>query len=169
MRRILLVDDDRTMVFALSIRLRSAGMEVLSCHDAHVAAQLAIHEHPDAVVLDIDMPGFTGLEMHECLNLAPRGKRIPVIYLSGSSSLVDRQIAFRQGAKAFLSKPIESKALIDMIRTVLPGSGAQECDPGTRRTSSKRVSGLFHGESNCAAGLGDCHLIERREDLSQAG
>lgn len=124
MERVLLVEDDRTMALALSVRLRHAGMEVLICHDAHEASYVALHERPHVLLLDIDMPGFTGLELHECLNLGSRGRNISVIYVTGSPSKLHRQIAFQQGAKAFLHKPFESSVLIDTIRKVARSAGA---------------------------------------------
>ena len=119
MARILVVDDDRALVLALSVRLRAAGLEVLTCHSAHDASHIAVHERPDAILLDIDMPHFTGLELHECLNLAARSRHIPVIYVSGSVNPIHRQIAFRQGAKAFLGKPFEHQALLAMVHSVI--------------------------------------------------
>ena len=124
MARILVVDDDRTMGLALSVRLRSVGLEVLECHSAHEASRVVLHERPDVLLLDVDMPHFTGLELHECLQLTERGRNIPVIYVSGSVSLADREIAFRQGAKAFIRKPFDPQTLIDAIRSVLEESCA---------------------------------------------
>ena len=119
--KILIVDDDRTMVLALSVRLRSAGLEVITCQSAHDASHVALRERPDVLLLDVDMPHFTGLELHECLRLTERGRRLPVIYVSGSVSPSDHQIAFRQGAKAFIRKPFDPQTLIDTIRSVLDG------------------------------------------------
>jgi len=124
--RILIVDDDRTMVLALSVRLRKTGLEVLTCHNAYEAPQIVLRERPDVILLDIDMPHFTGLEVHECLRLAERSRRIPVIYVSGSVSPIDRQVALRQGAKAFLVKPFETQALLETIRSVLHGHGDEQ-------------------------------------------
>jgi len=109
------------MGLALSVRLRSVGLEVLACHCAHEASRVALHERPDVLLLDVDMPDFTGLELHECLQLTERGRRIPVIYVSGSVSPADREIAFRQGAKAFIRKPFDPQTLIDAIHSVLDG------------------------------------------------
>jgi len=124
--RILIVDDDRTMVLALSVRLRKTGLEVLTCHNAHEAPQIVLRERPDVILLDIDMPHFTGLEVHECLRLAERSRRIPVIYVSGSISPSDRQVALRQGAKAFLVKPFETETLLETIRSVLNSHGDEQ-------------------------------------------
>lgn len=119
MAKIMIVDDDREILMALSVRLRREGFNVIPCHRASEACQVVVHERPDAIVLDIDMPHFTGLELHECLNLAERTRAIPVIYVSGSVSPSDRQVAFRQGARAFLPKPFEFQALLDTVRCVL--------------------------------------------------
>jgi twitching motility two-component system response regulator PilH len=114
------------MVLALSVRLRKTGLEVLTCHNAHEAPQIVLRERPDVILLDIDMPHFTGLEVHECLRLAERTRRIPVIYVSGSISPIDRQVALRQGAKAFLVKPFETETLLETIRSVLHEHGDEQ-------------------------------------------
>lgn len=118
-RRILIVDDDSTLRAALAIRLRSAGFEVLDSAHPDLAVELAIRERPDLILLDINMPRYTGLEFHECLKFSKRGGEIPVVYLSGERDEVSRQTAMSQGARAFLHKPYQPETLIQTIRDVL--------------------------------------------------
>ena len=119
MPKVLIVDDDRALVLALTTRLRAVGMEVVGSSDAHEAASLAMSERPDVILLDVHMPHYNGLEFHECLSYTERGRRIPVIYLSGSTNFSERQAAISQGAKAFLTKPYELQVVLAAIRSVL--------------------------------------------------
>jgi DNA-binding response OmpR family regulator len=122
MSRILIVDDDKALATALSARLRAAGFEVFAAYCADTASKLVLQKRPDLVILDIEMPHYSGLEFHECLQMSPRTGNIPVIYLSGQDSTTYRTEAFRHGAQAFVSKPYDSKKLIALIQEVLQPS-----------------------------------------------
>lgn len=124
-RRILIVDDDSTLRTALSVRLRSAGFEVLDSAHPDAAAELAIRERPDLILLDINMPRYTGLEFHECLKFSTRAREIPIVYLSGERDEISRQTAMKQGARAFVQKPYQPEALIQIICDVLQVSQSQ--------------------------------------------
>src|SRR6185503_9584338 len=105
MQTIVVVDDDDALRQALSIRLRAAGFEVLSSEHPDSALKLVLHHKPALLVLDIEMPGYTGLEFHECLQLSNRGRSIPVLYLTGRDSSSYRLRASKQGASGFMTKP----------------------------------------------------------------
>ncbi|MBI4717231.1 MAG: response regulator [Planctomycetes bacterium] len=122
MPKILVVDDDVAMTRALAIRLRAAGFEVVVAHDADRGSRLAVSERPDVILLDVDMPHYSGLELHECLRFAERVRHVPVVYLSGNDCATNRAVAFQQGARAFLSKPYEPARLIQTLNEVVAGS-----------------------------------------------
>ena len=122
MAKILIVDSDQAMTTALAVRLRGAGYVVLCSHGCEAAATVALRERPDLIVLDVDLPVFTGLEFHECLKVSGRSRDIPVIYLSANDSPASRLVALRQGAHHFITKPYDPPTLIaaieDGLRTV---------------------------------------------------
>lgn len=117
--RLLIVDHDRTMSSALTARLEREGYDVEVCHSALVAAEVVLRHPPDLIILDVDMPIFTGLEFHECLQYAGRSRDIPVIYVSASDSATSRLVALRQGARAFLTKPYDPRRLLNIIDRIL--------------------------------------------------
>ncbi len=82
--RILVVDDDKALTQAMAVRLRHAGFEVSVCNSAHEASDIVVRYHPSVIILDIDMPGYTGPEFHQCLRGCVRSKIILV--LAGESS-----------------------------------------------------------------------------------
>lgn len=123
MHRIMIVDDDAQLRAALSVRLRRAGFEVSDSGSPETAAQEILHQPPDLILLDIDMPHYNGLDFHECLKFSDRGRRIPVVYLSGHNSPVFLEEAFRRGARAFIAKPYNPHELVAVLRGVLNATG----------------------------------------------
>lgn len=119
MPTILVIDDDHTLTRAVSVRLRAAGFDVQTANDAQSGLKLAATGQADLILLDIDMPRFTGLELHECLKCSERARYTPVVYLSGAESHHSHLEAFRHGAKAFLIKPYQPDELISTIRDVI--------------------------------------------------
>lgn len=117
--KILVVDDDRPSSLALSVRLRAAGFEVHTAEDAEAASSIALHDRPDLILLDIDMPRYSGLEWHECLQFSERGRRIPVVYLSEHDTLTHRLLAHQQGARAFVGKPYETRRLLGTVQGIV--------------------------------------------------
>src|ERR1051325_3049067 len=86
MATIVLVDDDDGLRQALAIRLRASGFQVFAADGPETAMRLVLRHKPDVLVLDIEMPGYTGLEFHECLQLSDRARSVSVLYLTGSDS-----------------------------------------------------------------------------------
>lgn len=119
MSKILVVDDDKALTKAMALRLGAAGFEVHVCNDAHEASDTVVRCMPGAIVLDIDMPGYTGPEFHQCLQFTRRARHIPVIFLSGHDTEANRRIASVQGAAAFLTKPYDSDELIRTLHSVI--------------------------------------------------
>lgn len=129
MPTILLIDDDASLRHGLSVRLRSAGYEVRSAGHPDAAINSALLEPPDLIILDVHMPRFNGPEFHDCLRFTDRGRRIPVVYLSGSNTAESREAALRRGALAFLSKPYDPDELLATINKVLHASRSSEDGP----------------------------------------
>lgn len=119
MNTVLVVDDDQTLTIAIAARLQSAGFHVCISNNADDASRTAIRMKPAVILLDIDMPHYTGLEFHDCLKFADRGRSVPVIYLSGHDSDLNRRAAMEQGAAAFLTKPYDPVQLIETIRATI--------------------------------------------------
>lgn len=124
--KILVIDDDTALLRAISIRLRTAGFQTVTAVDGASGAQLAARERPDLIILDIDMPHYSGLELHECLRFAGRVRGIPVMYLSGNDSLLNRATAHQLGARAFLTKPYDPMVLLNAVKEVLARFGPRD-------------------------------------------
>ncbi len=102
---ILVADDDKVMAQMISGRLTKAGYHVVLAYDAMQSTMLAMHLLPAAVILDLNMPGGTGVEVLKRLKASSKTSLIPVLVLSGSVELSDQQTVLELGAERFFSKP----------------------------------------------------------------
>jgi DNA-binding response OmpR family regulator len=113
MPTVLVVDDDREVSHCLSVRLRSAGFQVLSASDGDEGVLTARSHHPDAIVLDVRMPKKDGLAALRELRDHPTTKNTPVIMLS--ASIHDQQRALKLGAGFFVRKPYNADEVLSAI------------------------------------------------------
>jgi CheY-like chemotaxis protein len=114
---ILVADDDHVMTLLLSNRLKHAGYSVLVAHDAMQAIMIAMRTLPDAILLDIKMPGGTGMQVLRRLKDSTKTSLIPIIVVSGS---IDAEIVATvktAGAEEYLSKPPD----VDRLLSILDG------------------------------------------------
>ncbi len=118
-KKILIVDDDRQVSLALSIRLKAADYDVDVAGDGESGLQKLAARAPDVVLLDMRMPGIDGLEVMRQMKRDPRLADIPVIFVSANAQENAKRAALNAGGKLFLEKPFESRALLDAIRGVL--------------------------------------------------
>ncbi len=113
--KILIADDDPQMLRALRITLTARGYEVVTASDGTAALDTAIASHPDIVVIDLGMPGLTGIEVIEAL----RGwTQIPVLVVSGRSESWDKVEALDAGADDYVTKPFSADELLARIRAL---------------------------------------------------
>jgi DNA-binding response OmpR family regulator len=116
-QRILVVEDDLSILTGLSMSLRSDGYEVLQAQDGKGGLQKAIDEAPDLIVLDLMMPQLNGYEVLE--ELRRRGSKVPVIVLSARGMERDKVMGLDLGADDYLVKPFSLSELLARIRSLL--------------------------------------------------
>lgn len=113
---ILLVDDNRTHLYALGKHLTESGFKVLHANTAASALELAREHTPDAILLDIHLPDATGFDVCQQLKADPRTNLIPVIFHSATYDTASaRSQAADVGAVSFLSYPINVEHLQNVI------------------------------------------------------
>ena len=116
MSRVLVVDDEPTLVRALAINLRARGWEVVTAYDGTGALQAASDRHPDVVVLDLGLPDIDGVEVIRGL----RGwTRVPIIVLSARQVSDDKVEALDAGADDYMTKPFGMDELLARLRAAL--------------------------------------------------
>ncbi|NMC12115.1 MAG: response regulator transcription factor [Chloroflexi bacterium] len=116
MTRIMLVDDEPLITDSLTYSLQREGFEVKSIGDGSIALQTIEEFQPDLVVLDIMLPGMSGLEI--CRRLRAQST-IPVIMLTARGEEFDRVLGLEVGADDYLAKPFSFRELLARIRAVL--------------------------------------------------
>ena len=96
------------------------GARVITAGDGVTALQAAVYEHPDAIVLDLAMPGMTGWEVIESLKRNPRTRGIPIVVLSGQGA---KDSALKAGADSYREKPCLPDELLAEVLRVLRRPG----------------------------------------------
>lgn len=113
--RILLIEDEANILEAIGFILSRAGWDVRG-HGKGETALDEIHRHdPDLVVLDVMLPGRSGLDILRDLRAAPDTADLPVLMLTAKGQSKDREMALSLGANAFLTKPFSNTELVDTI------------------------------------------------------
>lgn len=118
-QRILVVDDDRAVAMGLGMRLKSAGFHVSFAHDGGEGFSAAVENRPDAILLDLRMPVMDGFTVLAKLRERDDTRAIPVIVLSANVADRAEQRALDNGAKYFLEKPYQPKALFAALESAM--------------------------------------------------
>ena len=120
-KKILIVDDERDIVKALTIRLQRAGYEVVTAFDGAQGIFMAHKEKPDLIILDIRMPAGNGFGVAEKLKQSVDIPPIPVIFLTGSPEKDSEKKAMALGARFYIKKPYDPEELLDAIERAVEG------------------------------------------------
>ena len=126
--RVLIAEDDPDTLVILRVNLNAAGFEPMLAGDGHTALERIETEAPDAVLLDVLLPGIDGWQVLEQLHA--KGDPVPVIICSGKDNMHDLQRARDLGAVAYLVKPFDIDRLIEVTSEVV---GLRQTDPVTER------------------------------------
>ena len=140
--RVLVVDDDRAVREALRRALTLAGYEVRVAESGAEAIELVVQAVPDAVVLDIAMPGMDGLEV--CRRLRLLGNRVPILMLTAREAVSDRVAGLDAGADDYLVKPFDVEELKARLRALLRRTGP-ESDGEELSFAEVRLDAERHG------------------------
>jgi CheY-like chemotaxis protein len=124
MPKILYVEDNEDNVYMLVRRLKRHGFEVLVAPDGEQGVAIAQSEHPDLIVMDLNMPVLDGWEATRRLKGAPETAAIPIIALSAHAMSGDRERALDAGCDDYDIKPVRMDSLMAKIRTLLPETSA---------------------------------------------
>lgn len=115
---VLVVDDSPTDLHLINGYLESNGYTTLNATSGEEAIQKASTERPDLILMDVVMPGMNGFQATRSLSKNPETRDIPVIVVTSKSQETDKIWAMRQGARDFVSKPVDEKTLIGMIKNL---------------------------------------------------
>ena len=151
MATILVVDDDPRILSVVSRGLRFEGYDVQTAVDGFEALRIARENLPNAVVLDVMLPGIDGLEI--CRRLR-RATNVPILMLTARDAISDRIAGLDSGADDYLIKPFDFDELLARIRALL------------RRTQAQLEEVLMCADLRLHTGTREAHRGSRRIDLT---
>lgn len=117
--RILVVDDDTRLTQLLQLVFESRGFGVTIANDGQQALQSLAKELPEAILLDLMMPGMSGLEVCRLVRADPRTSNIPIVILTARYDTAIQREAMQAGATEYLTKPIRPNDLINCLQKVV--------------------------------------------------
>jgi FixJ family two-component response regulator len=150
-----LVDDDPATLRALRRLLAAEGMSVLTWGSAEELIASLAGNAPDCLVLDVDMPGLSGLELQE--RLRTRHPGLPVIFLTGQGDIPMTVRAMKSGAVNFLTKPVQAEELLAAVRAALDLAAGHRAAAKLTASVRRRFAALTPREQEVMA-----HLITGR-------
>ncbi len=124
-RRILLVEDELSIIATMRKRLELAGFEVVVAEDGQDGLTKAHTVQPDLIILDVLLPKLNGLEVCRQLKSDPRYRHIPIVIWTVQANQKERVLANQYGADAYILKPSDSKELIRRIQALLAKSSQE--------------------------------------------
>lgn len=124
---ILIADDDRVLTGLLTARLKKDGFKVIVAFDAMQAIMAALRNPPAAVLLDVNMPGGTGLQVLRQLRNSIKTSQVPIIVISSSLEPETEKKVRELGADDYVPKPPDYEQLLAKIKQLVrqPGDGAK--------------------------------------------
>lgn len=120
---VLIADDDPVIVRLLELNFRLAGFRVSTSTRGDLAVERAVEVAPDAIVLDVSMPGIDGYEACRRLRNEHGMAHVPIVLLTAHPPDEDRDRADALGVSAYVTKPFDPEALVAVVRSVLIAEG----------------------------------------------
>ncbi|MBF4510671.1 MAG: response regulator transcription factor [Aeromicrobium sp.] len=152
--RILVVDDEESILQFVSYNLRKEGYEVTVAADGDAALELAESQAFDLIVLDIMLPGTDGYEV--CRRLRAKGDT-PVLFLSARDTELDKVVGLEIGGDDYLAKPFGVRELIARVKALLRRSGTRTAEPA-RDDAPIEAAGILLDEAAHIATYGETEI-----------
>jgi len=142
--KVLIVEDDPTLLETLEYSLKRQGYQVYTAADGRVALEVARRERPDALVLDVMLPGLDGFEVCRILR---REMSVPILMLTARADEVDKIVGLEVGADDYLTKPFSMrelvarvKALLRRVRLIREELSVERVEPGAADMSGETLT-----------------------------
>jgi two-component system phosphate regulon response regulator PhoB len=119
-------EDEQDVLNLVATNLKTAGYQVLKAEDGESALEQARAALPSLVVLDLMLPGMSGLEVCKVLKSEPSTKAIPIIMLTAKAEEVDRIVGLELGADDYVTKPFSPRELVLRVRSILRRANAPQ-------------------------------------------
>lgn len=117
-QNVLVVDDSKTELMFLTSLLQKNGMSVRTAEGADEAMRRLVEQKPDLILMDVVMPGQNGFQLTRTINRTPEYADIPIIICTSKNLETDRVWGMRQGAKDYITKPVDASELMSKIKAL---------------------------------------------------
>lgn len=124
--KILVVDDESSIVTLLQFNIEKAGFDVVTAEDGRTGYELALTEKPDLIVLDLMLPEMDGIEV--CKQLRQDKVETPILMLTAKDDELDKIIGLELGADDYLTKPFSPREVVARIKAILRRSAGKSAD-----------------------------------------
>ena len=122
MSRVLIVDDSPSQLVGMKRTVEKLGHQVITAEDGAAGVEVAKRELPDLILMDVVMPNLNGFQATRTIAKDPKTSHIPIILVTTKDQDTDRVWGLRQGAKAYVTKPIDEAELTRTINEYLPAA-----------------------------------------------
>jgi len=146
---VFIVDDDASVRNALSLLIQSIGLNAISCESSE---EFLNHEEltmPSCAVVDVRMPGLSGLDLQEAM--AARNQSTPIIFITGYGTVSVSVRAMKAGATDFIEKPFDEQVLIDAINAAMAQDRQRRLEESELRQIRARLESLTPREAEVLA------------------
>ena len=140
--RVLLIDDSEAVQLLVRAELEADGLDVIGAPDGRAGIRMAREAAPDLILLDVSMPGLSGYEVCELLQVQAETATIPIIFLSAASEPVDRVRGLHAGADDYVTKPFTGDELRARVNVALRHRRRLEME--SRRAMRDALTGLWN-------------------------
>ena len=137
-KKILIVDDEPSIVKLASVKLKNEGFEVEEAYNGKEALEKVAKSKPDLIILDIMMPIMDGKEVRKALRQSEETKKIPVIILTALGEFEEQLKSLgEEGVTEYLTKPFDPKELTNMAKMILGGEKDEELEKLKHKKEAK--------------------------------
>ncbi|MFD2830303.1 response regulator transcription factor [Corticicoccus populi] len=140
MQKILVVDDEPSIVTLLKFNIEQAGFEVITADNGRAGLDTALSQSPDLIVLDLMLPEMDGMDV--CRTLRQEKVNTPILMLTAKDDEFDKVLGLELGADDYLTKPFSPREVVARIKAILRRSGAE--DPVTDEQTIKIKDLVIH-------------------------
>ncbi|MEM6535550.1 MAG: response regulator [Pseudomonadota bacterium] len=123
-RKVLIVEDNELNMRLFSDLLEASGYATLKCADGAKVVTLALEENPDLIVMDIQLPEVSGLDITRWLKDDERTRHIPVLAVTAFAMRTDELLVREAGCEGYLSKPIQIRSFLSTVDSLVDGKQA---------------------------------------------
>jgi len=137
-KKILVVDDEQSIVTLLQYNLEQAGFEVKTAMDGEAGLTMAIDETPDLMVLDLMLPNLDGIEV--CKQLRQRKILVPILMLTAKDDEFDKVLGLELGADDYMTKPFSPREVVARVKAILRRTQTVEDTVTTQTNDSEKLT-----------------------------